>query len=50
MKWPNTFAELLFRFASSQENIDWVAFWLGGTVSFLGLAVAVVVLVAIMLR
>ncbi|WP_218001592.1 hypothetical protein [Paraburkholderia acidipaludis] len=50
MKWPRKFAEWLFRFASSQENIDRVAFWLGGTVSILGLAVAVVVLVAIILR
>jgi hypothetical protein len=50
MKWPNKLAEWLFRFASSQENVDRVAFWLGGTASILGLAVAIVVLAAILLR
>ncbi|WP_176058995.1 hypothetical protein [Paraburkholderia sp. BCC1876] len=50
MKRPNPFAEWLLHFASSQKNIDRVAFWFGGTVSILAAALTVAVIVKLMLR
>lgn len=50
MKRSNGFSEWLLRFASSQENIDRVAKWVGGTVSGLALALAVAVMVMLIRR
>jgi hypothetical protein len=49
MQWRNL-AEWLCRFASSQKNVDRVAMWLGGTVSALAAAVAVVVVIMLIRR
>ncbi|MFM0591382.1 hypothetical protein [Paraburkholderia dilworthii] len=43
-------AEWLFRFASSQKNVDRVAIWLGGTVSFITAILAIVVSIALVLK
>jgi hypothetical protein len=43
MKW-------LFRFASSQKNIDCVAKWLGGTVAVLAVALAIALVIALILK
>lgn len=50
MKRANHLAEWLFRFASSQRNIDRVAMWLGGTVSLVAAAPAIVILVMLIIR
>ena len=50
MKRPCALAEWLFRFASSQKNVDRVAIWLGGTVSVIGVALAIVFLVMLIIR
>lgn len=43
MKW-------LFRFASSQKNIDCVAKWLGGSIAVFGVVLVLVILVAKIFR
>jgi hypothetical protein len=43
-------SEWLFRFASSQKNIDCVVKWLSGTAVVLGLVCALAVLIAIIVR
>lgn len=50
MKWANHLAEWLFRFASSQRNIDRVAMWLGGTVALVDAALAIVILAMLKIR
>ena len=50
MKRPNSFAERLLYFASSQKSIDRVAIWLGGTVSIFAAVLAVLLLVMLLLR
>jgi hypothetical protein len=50
MKWPTRFSEWLLRFASSRKNIDWVAKWVGGTVSALALAMVFELVVALILK
>lgn len=50
MERPSPIAVWLFRFASSQRNVDRVAFWLGGIVSILAFTLGVVVLVMLILR
>ncbi|MFL9933418.1 hypothetical protein P0D88_30375 [Paraburkholderia sp. RL18-103-BIB-C] len=50
MKWFQRLSERVFRFAESREDIDWVAKWVGGTVSALALAMVFELVVALILK
>ena len=50
MKRPYRLTEWILRFASSQQNVDRVAIWLGGTVSAIAAIFAIVLFAALVFK
>lgn len=50
MERRDRFSEWLLRFTASEKNVDRVALWLGGSVSVLGVLLAIIFVAYMLLR